>query len=640
MAPQSAAEAGASEQDVPPQDPPQDPPPQPDADVAAQPTDATEPAEERAPEDKPRARFSWETGTLEPAGPAAAPGAEATDLAETLAPAAPAAAPETPTEAPFPPTPQQQADAAAPAIPFMWNLSPTDEPDPAVNPHAAIAEPAPSAPEPVFRSAVPLVVPKPLMSPEPLMSPDQRTSPDQLMSPEQPVEPVAPQPAIADPAAPELVEPEPVVPELVAPEPVVPEPVETEAVVAEPVLPAPVPARPVAPEPVAVEPAPPADVPPSAEAPFAGEPTALITPPGSAGPAPLPPGTTAQAFDPFTQDLFNPHPEITTPVPSVDEFTIPDEQPVPEASAQVSDAAPQGPDEGMPGAQEHITSDWSDIAAMFGADPVGPDTAATPAAAPVHIERPAVPVAASAIPPLLPFDEALAPAPTSSRVPARPAVAPLEHSRGGGMNRWLLFVAALLAAVLIAIGLFALGRAAVANGNADLTANVTHTNAPKPSRTPASTPSQTPTSTSTPTESTVTVPPTGTLPAGQSYEWDQLRGGECVDPFTTPWAQQFAVVDCNAAHTAQLVYTAPFSNDPAAAFPGEDAIASQINLLCSKPGIVDLNAAAAYNDVQLVGSYPVTQDQWTAGQRNYYCFVTRSSGQQFTSSIAGPGPTQ
>jgi hypothetical protein len=36
----------------------------------------------------------------------------------------------------------------------------------------------------------------------------------------------------------------------------------------------------------------------------------------------------------------------------------------------------------------------------------------------------------------------------------------------------------------------------------------------------------------------------------------------------------------------------------------------------------------------------VNAQQWNTGQRDYYCFATRASGQPLTSSIAGPGPTE
>jgi hypothetical protein len=37
-------------------------------------------------------------------------------------------------------------------------------------------------------------------------------------------------------------------------------------------------------------------------------------------------------------------------------------------------------------------------------------------------------------------------------------------------------------------------------------------------------------------------------------------------------------------------------------------------------------------------SYPVTEEQWTSGERTFYCFVNRSSGEPLAVSVQGPGP--
>ncbi|MFM6974345.1 MAG: septum formation family protein [Agromyces sp.] len=144
-------------------------------------------------------------------------------------------------------------------------------------------------------------------------------------------------------------------------------------------------------------------------------------------------------------------------------------------------------------------------------------------------------------------------------------------------------------------------------------------------------------STATPTESSV---PTPTAPAALgTAAWDQLYGGECLDPFTDAWQMEYTVVDCSAAHAAQLVYRGVFEGDNApATFPGEEALGSQINALCTRNGIFDVAAASAYSKLQVQGSYPVTAEQWDAGARTYYCFVNQSDGATLTGSLAGAGP--
>lgn len=185
----------------------------------------------------------------------------------------------------------------------------------------------------------------------------------------------------------------------------------------------------------------------------------------------------------------------------------------------------------------------------------------------------------------------------------------------------MLIVAGAMLFVLLLVALFIVGR-----NMAQPVAVVT----PSPTPTKTATPTPTPTPTATPAATGPQAP--GTHP------WNTLRGGECLQPFASPWAQTFTVVDCAAPHAAQMVYTGVFSADPNAAFPGVDQLASQINLLCSRPGVLNLDAAGQYDDAQVQGSYPVTEKQWKDGQRSYFCFVSRSSGQPIAGSLAGPGP--
>lgn len=133
--------------------------------------------------------------------------------------------------------------------------------------------------------------------------------------------------------------------------------------------------------------------------------------------------------------------------------------------------------------------------------------------------------------------------------------------------------------------------------------------------------------------------PTAIQPPGV-HAWNQLFGGECLEPFDGPWAEEFTVVDCSAAHTAQLVLRGEVSTDQAAPFPGEAEIATQVGALCSAEGVVNPDVAAQAGDLQVAGSYPVTEEQWLDGERTYYCFVTRGSGEPITGDARGPASTQ
>jgi hypothetical protein len=153
--------------------------------------------------------------------------------------------------------------------------------------------------------------------------------------------------------------------------------------------------------------------------------------------------------------------------------------------------------------------------------------------------------------------------------------------------------------------------------------------------TATSTPSASASATASPTP----VPPV--LAAGPAapgvHPWDELTGGECLAPYLSPWELEFTVVDCAAPHQAQFTYHGAFPDPAGAAYPGEGGITSQLNLLCSAPNALDLAAAGQYPDLQTQAAYPVGQAQWDAGDRAYSCFVSRSSGEPLTGTLA-PAP--
>lgn len=156
-----------------------------------------------------------------------------------------------------------------------------------------------------------------------------------------------------------------------------------------------------------------------------------------------------------------------------------------------------------------------------------------------------------------------------------------------------------------------------------------------PAAAPSPTASATPSPTASPTPTPVAAPPVGPAPAGE-HEWDELGGGECIDPWVSPWETEFTVVDCSAPHPAQLVSTGLFG-DEGAPYPGEQALVGQLNLLCSAPTALDYGAASAYPDVQLQASYPASEQRWNEGDRRYYCFAFLGGGGALTGSLAPAG---
>ncbi|UCR88368.1 hypothetical protein [Mycetocola spongiae] len=136
------------------------------------------------------------------------------------------------------------------------------------------------------------------------------------------------------------------------------------------------------------------------------------------------------------------------------------------------------------------------------------------------------------------------------------------------------------------------------------------------------------------TPSTEPEPPaTGPLPAG-THAWDELRGGECLAPFSDGWAREFTVVDCATEHNGQFVSSVVIDEAPDAVFPGEAALAARSALACSAPTVLNREAAAAFPDLLIQATYPITAEQWAAGQRSYDCFISRPDGAPLTGSLA------
>lgn len=188
-----------------------------------------------------------------------------------------------------------------------------------------------------------------------------------------------------------------------------------------------------------------------------------------------------------------------------------------------------------------------------------------------------------------------------------------ESPKPSRAQKVLLSVAAGLVAVLALIALFFLGtRLPMLLGPAPAVSIST----------PSATPSPTPTGKQV-----------GPIANGV-HPWTALLGGECLDPYTNPWAERFTVVDCGKSHPAQMVFRGTFDTETDPNYPGATKLQAQISLLCAAPGVINLAAAGAYSDAQLQASYAVTAAEWADGEHDYFCFVNRASGQPLTGSVA------
>lgn len=201
-----------------------------------------------------------------------------------------------------------------------------------------------------------------------------------------------------------------------------------------------------------------------------------------------------------------------------------------------------------------------------------------------------------------------------SPAPSTRSVSSDGHHPMSRANRILLWSAGGLVVVLALVGLFLLGsrlgeQSSVASGNS------------------TATPIATPT-TGTGTETAV-----GPLAPGD-YAWDRMLGRECLEPFDSVWADEFTVVACDTEHTAQLIGRGQLPEEKGSEFPGVDALAAEVNALCAAPSVLNYAAAGTMSDIQTSASFPSSDTEWTTGDRDYYCFVTRGSGEPISGDLA------
>ncbi|MGV8851435.1 MAG: septum formation family protein [Rhodoglobus sp.] len=138
-----------------------------------------------------------------------------------------------------------------------------------------------------------------------------------------------------------------------------------------------------------------------------------------------------------------------------------------------------------------------------------------------------------------------------------------------------------------------------------------------------------------PTDTAGSTPAVGPLPAG-TYGWDELLGGECLDPFDSAWQDEYTVVECAQPHAAQLLVRGTFDDAVSAPFPEADELVARTTSLCSTDAVINFAAAQSVSDLELIASFAPNAAKWDAGQRDYYCFATRSGDDALTESVAHP----
>ncbi|QAV71622.1 large membrane associated protein [Salinibacterium sp. UTAS2018] len=138
--------------------------------------------------------------------------------------------------------------------------------------------------------------------------------------------------------------------------------------------------------------------------------------------------------------------------------------------------------------------------------------------------------------------------------------------------------------------------------------------------------------TAVPTE---TLPVVGPVPPG-TYQWNEIAGGECLEPFASAWEQEYTVIDCAQPHAAQLLTVGTFEDAASDPYPDEGELAARTARACSTDAVIDFAAAESFADLEITASFAATASEWDAGNRDYYCFATRAGDDALTASVAQP----
>ncbi|MGO2111378.1 MAG: septum formation family protein [Pseudoclavibacter sp.] len=114
----------------------------------------------------------------------------------------------------------------------------------------------------------------------------------------------------------------------------------------------------------------------------------------------------------------------------------------------------------------------------------------------------------------------------------------------------------------------------------------------------------------------------GTVAAGQ------LTVGQCYAAYTSAWQDEFALADCTSPHAAELFAIVSATEFAAVdEYPGEAALRAESMRACQAPTSLNTSVAREIDDLRIEAMYAMTQSDWDAGVRSYWCFASRESGE-------------
>lgn len=115
--------------------------------------------------------------------------------------------------------------------------------------------------------------------------------------------------------------------------------------------------------------------------------------------------------------------------------------------------------------------------------------------------------------------------------------------------------------------------------------------------------------------------------------WGDLRGGECLESFDSPWQENFVVVPCAMEHEAEFVRASIPDSLASSPYPGDDAMREYAGALCTQWDRGDLRTGDQYADLLVVPGYTLGEEAWKTGNRLVGCFVYREGGDALGSKL-------
>lgn len=111
-----------------------------------------------------------------------------------------------------------------------------------------------------------------------------------------------------------------------------------------------------------------------------------------------------------------------------------------------------------------------------------------------------------------------------------------------------------------------------------------------------------------------------------TWNWWDLRGGECLGTVPETLSDAVTVVSCETSFPAVYLNPTVLSEDPGEAFPGEDDLLAHSREHCLSMEPAAFGALWDLDDLVVQPLAPLSESLWQEGPRVMGCLVSRENG--------------